>query len=1118
MRQGQDKNAGVCTLTNAVGAVERGSRMARWMWRAVCCFALLIRLAATAGAQEVTGTIQGTVTDQTNAVVPGVTVTARNVDTGRTQEAISTATGQYAIPLLQSGMYEVTFALSGFQSVTRRGIELHVNDRLEINGRLGVTGVSETVEVRAESPVVQTQTSEISTLINNTQVLQMPLNGRNIVQLVAMQPGVSSTLGSQIFVGLGNLTNVFVNGNRASQNNWMIDGADNNDVGSNLALINYVNVDAVGEVKILRSNYSAEFGRSGGGQVNVVTKSGTNRFSGSAFEFLRDDRFDAINFFSTLDFDGDGKRDPAPLDYHNFGGTIGGPIVRNKLFFFWGQEFRRIEQVRGGGITRTRVPSLLQRAGNFSESSTPIIDPTTGVAFEGNRIPDERIDPLAKALLSRFPAPNSDASTGNLNFSAATPQVRDFREELVRVDYQLGRNHLVYGRFIHDSIPSEEPFGEVFGTNNAAFPGIANTKTNNPGRSFVGTWNWILAGNMTNEASYNYSRGAIISEITGQAQRDVDISKVFTGNPGDEVLPGINFGTTTYGGWNFFGPYDNTYGSHRIKDTLSLNRGNHSMKTGLLLSWEFKNENAASGTNGAFVFPGTSSSAFQSTGDAFADFLLGRASSYTETNIDIASHLRFQMYEAFAQDDWRVRPNLTLNLGVRWSAIVQPYDTQDILTNFDPGTFDPARAYQIDASNNRVPGTGDPLNGIVVAGQNSPYGRRVTDTDWWNFGPRAGFAWDVTGDGRTAVRGGYGLYYDRTLVGIALQNAFVNPPFASTAAFNSSGTSVPTLQNPRGGAQRNNEVIVPALIAMSPDFTIPRTHQWSLGVQRELPFRFNADVAYVGSAGRHLLRAYDINQTPPGTVAPTNAARPYRGWGNITMRATDASSIYNSLQVAVRRRFSQGLQLNINYTLSRAESDSSNDRTDLAQDITNLAAERALTNYDRTHIFGANYVWELPFFNDRSNKLMYNALGGWQISGSTQLASGVPLTITTTSTASNSFGSVTRRPNLTGEPEGARTANEWFNTGAFANPAANTFGNSPRSVVRGPRRHATDLGLFKNFAVSDRVGLQYRLEAFNVFNETNFTTVGTVLGNTTFGRVTAAGDPRMIQMGFKVTF
>ena len=236
------------------------------------------------------------------------------------------------------------------------------------------------------------------------------------------------------------------------------------------------------------------------------------------------------------------------------------------------------------------------------------------------------------------------------------------------------------------------------------------------------------------------------------------------------------------------------------------------------------------------------------------------------------------------------------------------------------------------------------------------------------------------------------------------------------------------------------------------------------------------------------------------------------------MRATDASSIYNSLQVAVRRRFSQGLQLNINYTLSRAESDSSNDRTDLAQDITNLAAERALTNYDRTHIFGANYVWELPFFNDRSNKLMYNALGGWQISGSTQLASGVPLTITTTSTASNSFGSVTRRPNLIGEPEGARTANEWFNTGAFANPAANTFGNSPRSVVRGPRRHATDLGLFKNFAVSDRVGLQYRLEAFNVFNETNFTTVGTVLGNTTFGRVTAAGDPRMIQMGFKVTF
>ncbi len=1089
--------------------------------RIFIALALLIGAAPLVAAQETTGTITGTVTDQTGAVLPGVSIIVKNVETGRTWDLVSTETGTYSATLLPVGNYEITAELSGFRKTVRRGLELHVNDRLRVDLTLHAGDVTETVEVTAETPIVKTETSEVSTLINNTQVLQMPLNGRNIVQLVAMQPGVSTTLGSQMFVGLGNLTSVFVNGNRASQNNWMIDGADNNDVGSNLALINYVNVDSVSEVKILRSNYSAEFGRSGGGQVNVVTKSGTNEIHGSAYEFYRDDKFDGVNYFSTLDIDKDGKRDPAPLNYNNYGGTIGGPVMRNKLFFFYGQEFRKIEQVRGGGVALTRVPTAKQRNGDFSEFSTVIKDPVTGLPFANNQIPANRINSLAKALLDRFPSPNSDPAAlgGNRNFSAATPQVRDFREELARVDYQFSANHLVYGRFIHDSIPSEEPFGEIFGSFNAAFPGIANTKTNNPGRSFVGTWNWVVGPRVLNETSYNYSRGAILSEITSsKAQRDIAITKVFSGAPGDDILPGIAFGSGGYGGFNFFGPYDNTYGSHRVKDTLTFAMGSHAVKTGLLLSWEFKNENNASGTNGSFNFPGTSSSAFTSTGDAFADFLLGRASSYSETNIDITSHLRFQMYEAFLQDDWKIRPNLTLNLGVRWSAIVQPYDVDDVLTNFDPSKFDPSRAYQISASNTRVPGTGDPLNGLIVAGQNSPYGRRVTQTQWGNFGPRAGFAWDPRGDGKTAIRGGYGKYYDRTLVGIALQNAFVNPPFAISAGFDASGGSGPTLDNPRGGAQRNTEVNVPGLIAMSPDFKVPTTHQWSIGIQRELPYRFNLDVAYVGSAGRNLLRAYDINQTPPGTTSPFNAARPYRGWGNITMRATDATSTYNSLQVALQRRFQAGLQVNVNYTLSKAVSDSSSDRSDLVQDINNKGAERAVTNYDRTHIFGANYVWALPFFNDPSNKVMYNLLGGWEISGATQLATGVPLTITMSANTSNSFGNVQRRPNVSGEVEGAKTVDQWFNTAAFSAPAANTFGNSPRGVVRGPWRHMTDLGVFKNFSVNDRVRLQFRLEAFNVFNETIFTGVGTVLGTPSFGRLTSAGDPRMIQMGLKLTF
>jgi hypothetical protein len=448
---------------------------------------------------------------------------------------------------------------------------------------------------------------------------------------------------------------------------------------------------------------------------------------------------------------------------------------------------------------------------------------------------------------------------------------------------------------------------------------------------------------------------------------------------------------------------------------------------------------------------------------------------------------------------------------------MQPVDADNVLTNFDPALFNPARAYQIDATNLRVPGTGDPLNGLIVANQNSPYGRQVVKSYWNTFGPRAGFSWDPSSKGKTAVRGGYGMYFDRTLVGIALQNAFVNPPFAFAAQFNAAGAAVPTLSNPQGGAQRNNETLVPGLIAMSTDFKIPTTHQYSVGVQQELGARFNLDVAYVGSQGRNLLWNLQINQTPPGTTAPTNRARPYPGYGNINLRSTTATSSYNSLQVSLSRRLAAGLQVNGNYTLSKAVSDASADRGATQQDIRNLAAERAVTNYDRTHIFGVHYVWELPF--DRDASLMrYNLLGGWQISGSTRYATGIPLTIITSATSSNSIGGGSLRPDLVGDPEGPQTVTDWFNKAAFVNPAVNQFGNSPNGVVRGPGIHLTDLGVFKNFKVGQRIQAQYRLEMFNAFNHTQFSTVGTTLGVPTFGTVTAANEPRLIQMGFKLTF
>ncbi len=1079
-------------------------------------------LLTSAAAQEVTGTITGTVVDESGGTVPGVAVTVRNLGTNAVQEMVTDASGVYVFPLLQIGRYEVTAELQGFRRFARSNIDVNVNDRLRIDITLQTGAVEETITVVADTPLIRTETSSIGTLISGAQVERMPLNGRNVIQLVAMQPGVSSTLASTMFPGLGQLTNVFVNGSRASQNNWMVDGADNNDAGSNLAVINNVNVDAVAEVNILRSNYSAEFGRNAGGQINVITKSGTNDFHGSLFEFIRDDSLDASPFFGTFDRNSDGKRDPLPLDYHNFGGTVGGRVVRDRLFFFWGQEFRRIRTIRGNGRNDTRTPTERQRRGDFSELSTPIIDPSTGLAFTGNIIPNRQLDPIAVQLAQKFPPPNADPAVlgSSRNFSAETPSKRDFRQELVRVDYRFSDAHGVYVRFMNDTIPSTEPFGEVFGTNRAQFPGIASTETDNPGRSLIANWTWITTPTLLTELAYTYSRGAILSEITGDADRDVPAPKVFSGAPGDALLPGVAFSSGSYGGWDFFGPYDNTYGSHRLKANVTKAQGAHSLKAGLLFSWEFKNENNAAGSNGAFVFPGTSSATFTSSGDAFADFMLGRASSYTETNIDITSHLRFHSYEVYAHDDWRVGPRVTLNLGLRYSLILPPTDTENVLTNFDPSRFDSARAYRIDATNQRVPGTGDPLNGLLVAGQNSPFGERVTAIQKTNVGPRVGFAWDLTGDGRAAVRGGYGLYYDRTLVGTALQNAFVNPPFAFQAVFNASAAAVPTLSNPQAGTQRNNEALVPNLIALDPNFKTPRTHQYSIGVQRELPGRLALDVAYVGGQGRNLLQPVDINKTPPGTVAPTNNARPYRGYGTINMRQTTASSSYNSLQVALLRRFDRGLQFTINYTLSKAQSDSSSDRNaaDLAQDPTNLDGERAVTTYDRTHIFGAHYVWELPFLRTNVSRLVYNLAGGWDIAGSTRMYSGVPLTITTSTNFANAFNIASHRPDLVGDPEGPGTVAQYFNTSSFQNGTLNRYGNAPRSVLRLPWGNVTDLSIFKNFDTGTRVDVQFRVEMFNVLNRTTFTAAGTILGNPTFGRLTTAAEPRLIQLGVRATF
>lgn len=1102
-------------------------------------FLLLLLVTTAAFSQEITGSITGFVKDPSGAVVPNAMVTVRNLGTGDQRQVTTGAEGEYTVTPLPIGRYEVVVEASGFQKFVAKEVQLSVNDRRRVDANLQVGSTDQTVTVEEAALAVQTEDSTVGNVISGNTVTQMPLNGRNLYQLIALQPGVSAAANiasGRVGVGLDALANVNINGARSSQNNWLLDGADNVDTGSNLAVINYISLDSVAEFKILRSNYTAEFGTRGGGQINAITKSGTNAFHGGAFEFLRNDGMDAVPFFLDLDRNGDGRPDPAYLRYNNFGYNIGGPIVKNNLFFFFNQEWRKVTTVRGGGVHNTRVPTQNERNGIFT---TPIIDPQTGTPFANNTIPAGRIDPNATAILSIIPLPNIAPNAAGQNFSSSTASGRDYREELIRIDYHVTDNHRVFGRFINDDIPSTEPFGEVFGSPRAPFGGIVDNETNIEGRNLVGDWNWIVSPTMVNDFSFNYSRGAILSSITGNGLRSVapNIPELFPDNPAG-VLPGITFSGA--GGWfsngtpaavangfDFFGPYDNTYGSYRIKDTLSWVRGKHSMKMGYLYSWEWKNENAAAGTNGTFLFPGTSTATFASTGNAFADFLLGRASQYTEADIDFASKLRYQMHEAFFQDDWKMLPNLTLNLGLRWSAILPPYDADDRLTNFLPEAFDPALAYDLNPANGlRVPGTGDPLNGIIVAGQNSPHGRYVTKAHWDTIGPRLGFSWDPFSRGKTVIRGGYGIYFDRTLSGAALQNAFVNPPFVTTAQFTAAGAVVPTLSSPNAGTPRNNETLIPTIISTNGEFKIPTTQQWSFGIQQDLMWNTLLDISYVGNHGTHLLREVRINQTLPGSIGlPNTFFAPFQGYGLIRDRQTTASSRYDSLQVGLTKRMSLGLEFAGAYTWSKVITDSPSDRSDFPQNVRNLAAERGVADFDKTHIFVLSGVYELPFFK-QSSGLLYNTLGGWQLGGISRIESGRALTILQSGNSANSFFGGSIRPNLVGDPQGPEDRLVWFNTTAFAAPAPNTFGNAGRGIVRGPGIILTDLAIYKNFRVTERIRMQFRTELFNAFNHTNWNTVGTtatfnaagVQTNADFGRVLTALEPRQIQLGLKLNF
>ncbi len=1149
----------------------------------------LMSSAVTLAQEETAATLNVQVTDSTGAVIPNAMVVITNDATGQSRSVQTNDEGYLSVSPLSPGKYTVTVEQASFKKYVENAVVLSAKDRRLITVVLEAGNVNEVVTVTSEQNVVQDSPTG-QTLISGAQVLEIPLQNRDFTKLLELAPGVSSSLDDETGFGLANRFDVSINGMRRNGVNVFVDGVSNTDVGSNITLLSTPTIDSIAEFKVLTSNYTAEVGRSGGGTVTLVTKGGGNAFHGSIYEFARNDRFNANTYFNNRAgqrADGSPNRPVPRLRYHNFGATLSGPVVipifgegkngvwkgKDKTFFFFSHEQRRI--TRGITAATATVPTAAERSGNFTSalglplflttagtgscttpgvttcSNTPIfVTDTNGTALQaragmifrladnrayaGNIVPTGDLSPIATSLLDAYPLPN----TGTSQFIHSPINALKTRQEVIRVDHNFNSNQRLFGRYTHDLNLTQEP-GGLFAVNNV--PNFGTTDTRIPGQTMAISLTSIVSPTFVNEATYNFSSNQIGSQVVGRSFKDdypgtSSIPEVFPENNAG-VVPQISF-TSAHSNLTSLQGFNIVYKNQVARDVATWSRGNHTIKFGGEISWEKKDENANNITQGLFAFTGTRSRgasgtvSLTQTGLAFADFMLGRADNYSEDERDVTVKLRFGRRELFVQDTWKMRPNLTLDFGVRYQYFVPVTDVDNILTSFDPALYNRANAPTCTsaACTALVRGTGNELNGIVRAGVNSRFGDSVYPSDKNNFSPRVGFAWDPLKDAKTIIRAGYGLYYDQPLVGIFEQNSFTNPPFNSRSTFSGSGVS---FTNPSGGALGN--LPVRDLIASSADFETPMIQQWSLAVQREVFRNAVVELSYVGTKGDHLIRPLDLNQAQPADtqrvgLANINTVRPFLGYRRITWRETTAKSRYHGLLSSFNYRTGTGFTLTTSYTFSKNLTDATNDRdaVDFPQNPLNYRAEYAEARTSRRHIFSASYIYELPFFKNSSG-LKRAILGGWEIAGITDIASGQPVARVGTASAMPAGGALTGfYPNAIADPTSGLAGTfdasglpYIFDPTALVAPTNGTYGNLPRAFTRLFGRNQTNLTLSKNiyFDAERNIRLQLRAESFNVFNRTQFTGVGVNLADPgTLGRPTGARLPREFQFGAKLSF